>query len=168
MKQQIVEHCKALDTRFYGLTLKSLRFLADNFAEQNGIPHWFNNTTQLAGTDWTTSEPRPACEGSSNYSPPADTIPLPKIITKRKCTGRGLKFTLLTGTPSKERLVELDAQEKKTNKTTKQDDFLITESEPHYSLQESSFDLSELRSEEERDENTTELCSEEFAVIKVF
>ncbi|CAH2015814.1 unnamed protein product, partial [Acanthoscelides obtectus] len=52
-EQQMVNHCKALDLRFYGLTLKSLRFLAYQFAHRNGIPHPFNNETRLAGRDWT-------------------------------------------------------------------------------------------------------------------
>ncbi|KAF2893925.1 hypothetical protein ILUMI_12250 [Ignelater luminosus] len=46
MKQQTVQHCKALDAR---LTLKSFPFLAYNLAERNG----FNNATQLAGIYWT-------------------------------------------------------------------------------------------------------------------
>nr|CAI5837247.1 unnamed protein product [Callosobruchus analis] len=51
--KQIVDHCKALDLRFYGLTLKSLRFLAYQYAERNSITHTFNNETKLAGRDWT-------------------------------------------------------------------------------------------------------------------
>lgn len=52
-EKEIVEHCIALDSRFYGLTLKSLRFLAFQFAEQNGIPHSFSQVSKLAGHDWT-------------------------------------------------------------------------------------------------------------------
>ncbi|KAJ8969592.1 hypothetical protein NQ314_001678 [Rhamnusium bicolor] len=52
-EKQIVDHCKALDLRFYELTLKSLRFLAYQYAQRNGITHPFNNETKLAGRDWT-------------------------------------------------------------------------------------------------------------------
>ena len=52
-EKQLVEHCKALDLRFYGLTLKSLRFMAYEFAERNGITHTFSKETKLAGRDWT-------------------------------------------------------------------------------------------------------------------
>ncbi|XP_072377473.1 uncharacterized protein [Diabrotica undecimpunctata] len=52
-EKQIVDHCKALDLRFYGLTLKSLRFLAYQFAERNGIQHQFSKQSKLAGRDWT-------------------------------------------------------------------------------------------------------------------
>ncbi|XP_072392290.1 uncharacterized protein [Diabrotica undecimpunctata] len=52
-ERQIVDHCKALDLRFYGLTLKSLRFLSYQFAERNGIQHQFSKQSKLAGRDWT-------------------------------------------------------------------------------------------------------------------
>ncbi|KAF2889708.1 hypothetical protein ILUMI_16465 [Ignelater luminosus] len=60
-------------------------------------------------------------------------------------------------------------KEVKKQKPRKHDNSLTTKSESHYSLQDSSSGLSELRSEEERDdENTRELRSGEFAVITVF
>lgn len=52
-EREIVDHCKALDLRFYGLTLKLLRSLAFQFAERNGITHQFSKNKKLAGRDWT-------------------------------------------------------------------------------------------------------------------
>lgn len=51
----IVEHAKKLDGRFYGLTLKSLRSLGYEYATRNRVLHRFNDTTKLAGRDWTRS-----------------------------------------------------------------------------------------------------------------
>jgi len=52
-EKELVGHCVGLDQRFFGLTLKSLRFLLFKYAEENGIPHQFTGESQLAGRDFT-------------------------------------------------------------------------------------------------------------------
>nr|CAI5862711.1 unnamed protein product [Callosobruchus analis] len=52
-ENEVVQHCKNLDKRFYGLTLKSLRFLLYCYAERNHIEHPFSHINQLAGRDYT-------------------------------------------------------------------------------------------------------------------
>lgn len=52
---EIVEHCKALDKRFYGLSLRSLRHLLYQYAEENKIKHPSNKESKLAGRDFTRS-----------------------------------------------------------------------------------------------------------------
>ncbi|KAJ8964704.1 hypothetical protein NQ314_004696 [Rhamnusium bicolor] len=52
-ENEIVQHCKNLDKRFYGLTLKSLLFLLYSYAERNHIRHPFKPGNQLAGRDFT-------------------------------------------------------------------------------------------------------------------
>ncbi|KAJ8961308.1 hypothetical protein NQ314_005957 [Rhamnusium bicolor] len=52
-ENEIVQHCKNLDKRFYGLTLKSLRFLLYSYVEINHIRHPFKPGNQLAGRDFT-------------------------------------------------------------------------------------------------------------------
>lgn len=52
-EHEVVEHCKALDIRFYGLTLRSLRCLLFKYADENNIPHPFNKESKLAGRDFT-------------------------------------------------------------------------------------------------------------------
>nr|CAI5836677.1 unnamed protein product [Callosobruchus analis] len=52
-ENEIVLHRKNLDKRFYGLTLKSLRFLLYCCAERNRIEHPFSRANQLAGRDYT-------------------------------------------------------------------------------------------------------------------
>lgn len=54
-EEDIVEHCKALDRRFFGLTLKSLRYLLYQFAEKNKITHRFSSGSKMAGRDFTRS-----------------------------------------------------------------------------------------------------------------
>lgn len=41
-----------MDERFYGLTFKSLRQLAYEYATLNNVEHPFDNNTKLAGKDW--------------------------------------------------------------------------------------------------------------------
>uniref|UniRef100_A0A8D8TCF1 PHD-type domain-containing protein n=1 Tax=Cacopsylla melanoneura TaxID=428564 RepID=A0A8D8TCF1_9HEMI len=56
--------------------------------------------------------------GSDSVAKPEDIVPLPKLIVRRKRTGRGLKSTLLTSTPNVDRLqVEKEA---KISKVTNQ------------------------------------------------
>lgn len=52
-EEALVKHCVQLDKRFFGLTLKSLRFLLFEYAEENKIPHQFSCTSKLAGRDFT-------------------------------------------------------------------------------------------------------------------
>nr|CAI5866379.1 unnamed protein product [Callosobruchus analis] len=52
-ENEVVQHCKNLDKRFYGLTLKSLRFLLYCYAERNHIEHPFSRINQLADRDYT-------------------------------------------------------------------------------------------------------------------
>lgn len=52
-EKELVNHCVALDRRFFGLTLKSLRFLLFKYAEENNISHRFCVQSQLAGRDFT-------------------------------------------------------------------------------------------------------------------
>lgn len=51
-EEEIYNHCKASDERFYGLTLNALRKLVFKFAEINKIPNRFDKTTKMAGKDW--------------------------------------------------------------------------------------------------------------------
>lgn len=52
-EKELVNHCVSLDQRFFGLTLKSLRFLLFKYAQENGITHQFSVESQLAGRDFT-------------------------------------------------------------------------------------------------------------------
>lgn len=54
----------------------------------------------------------------SAVASPADIIPLPKITIKRKRSGKSLKSVLLTSTPNKEHLEELEKEklEREKNK----------------------------------------------------
>lgn len=45
-EKEALSHCKALDSRYYGLTLRSLRHLSFEFAEDNGILHPFKKRKQ--------------------------------------------------------------------------------------------------------------------------
>lgn len=49
---ELAEHAKKLEKLFYGLTLKSLRKLAYQYAEANGIENSFSKEKQMAGKDW--------------------------------------------------------------------------------------------------------------------
>lgn len=52
MEFQLVKHCKDLDDRFYGLTFKTLRKIAYEYASLNNVDHPFCTETKLAGKDW--------------------------------------------------------------------------------------------------------------------
>lgn len=52
-EKELVSHCIDLDKRFFGLTLKSLRFLIFKYAADNNLPHQFSAEAQLAGRDFT-------------------------------------------------------------------------------------------------------------------
>lgn len=54
-EKELANHCKDLDSRFYGLSFKKLQQLSFQFAEKNGITNKFNKEKQLAGYDWTIS-----------------------------------------------------------------------------------------------------------------
>ncbi|XP_012549673.2 uncharacterized protein LOC105842267 [Bombyx mori] len=51
-EEEIYNHCKSSDERFYGLTLNTLRKLVYEFAEVNEIENRFDKTTKMAGKDW--------------------------------------------------------------------------------------------------------------------
>lgn len=52
-EEEILRHCIELDKRFFGLTLKSLRFLLFKYAEENNLVHQFSKEAQLSGRDFT-------------------------------------------------------------------------------------------------------------------
>lgn len=52
METQLVQHCKELDNRFYGITFKTLRKIAYEYAVLNNIKNPFNSDLKLAGRDW--------------------------------------------------------------------------------------------------------------------
>lgn len=52
MEIELANHCRDLDSRFYGLGTKSLRSLAFQFAQLNGLAHRFNENKKMAGKDW--------------------------------------------------------------------------------------------------------------------
>jgi hypothetical protein len=49
---ELVEHCRNLNARLYGLTQKRVMQLAFHFSEMNGLSHRFNTEKRLAGKDW--------------------------------------------------------------------------------------------------------------------
>lgn len=52
LDNELAEHAKTLEKIFYGLTFKSLRQIAFQFAEANNINHPFSREKQMAGKDW--------------------------------------------------------------------------------------------------------------------
>lgn len=52
MEQELAQHCRDLDSRFYGLTRKHVMKVAFDFAEINGVCNRFNNERRIAGKDW--------------------------------------------------------------------------------------------------------------------
>lgn len=54
-ESELVNYCKDLDLRFYGITIKSLRHLSYQYAVKNNIRHRFNDHTEMAGIDWAQS-----------------------------------------------------------------------------------------------------------------
>lgn len=54
-ENEIAQHCRDLDARFYGLSRRSLQKLVYEYAERNKIPNPFNEQTRMAGRDWTNS-----------------------------------------------------------------------------------------------------------------
>jgi hypothetical protein len=51
-EKELAEYCKDLDAKFYGLTIRMLKELAFEYAQQNEIAHRFNNVKKTAGKDW--------------------------------------------------------------------------------------------------------------------
>lgn len=51
-EKELVKYILELEERLFGITLKELRELAYELAEQNKIPHTFNRQKKLAGKDW--------------------------------------------------------------------------------------------------------------------
>jgi hypothetical protein len=51
-EQQLADHLRELDKRFYGITRKQLMSLAFEFADKNKMEHKFNKTVRLAGKNW--------------------------------------------------------------------------------------------------------------------
>lgn len=52
---EILQHCKDLEARFYGLSFKALRHLAFIYAVRNQITHRFDINAELAGKEWARS-----------------------------------------------------------------------------------------------------------------
>lgn len=52
MEAELCDYIKNIDNMFYGLTTKSLREIAYNFAEKNNLSHRFNKEEKLAGKEW--------------------------------------------------------------------------------------------------------------------
>lgn len=52
---ELVDHCRSLDNRFFGLSFKKLQQLGYQFADLNKLNHRFNNQKKLAGYDWADS-----------------------------------------------------------------------------------------------------------------
>lgn len=54
-EHQLVDHCLAMQKRFYGLSLKNLRKLAYDLADRNKLSHPFSVVEKMAGKDWVAS-----------------------------------------------------------------------------------------------------------------
>lgn len=52
LEEELANHVREMDRRFYGLTRKQLMQLAYEFAERNNIAHRFNKESKLAGKNW--------------------------------------------------------------------------------------------------------------------
>lgn len=52
MEGDLANHCRVLDSRFYGIGIKDLRTIAYQFADLNGLRHCFNQEKKMAGKDW--------------------------------------------------------------------------------------------------------------------
>jgi hypothetical protein len=52
MELELLEHCRNLDARFYGLTRNIFVQLAVDFAEISGLSDRFSTVERLAGKDW--------------------------------------------------------------------------------------------------------------------
>ncbi|KAJ8875166.1 hypothetical protein PR048_023061 [Dryococelus australis] len=52
MERELVQHCRDLDSRFYGLTRKHVMKIAFDFAEMNGVCNRSNKEKQMADKDW--------------------------------------------------------------------------------------------------------------------
>ncbi|CAH0559401.1 unnamed protein product [Brassicogethes aeneus] len=123
---------------------------------------------------------------------PSDIIPLPILTKKRKRTRKGLKSTLLTSTPNKEELENIEQQKRrkieekeikasiKRNKTIikkvfdekenslKKNEYQSSsESEAQFSLHDSSSDMNFSESDAESNSGPPGYTSGEFAVVKV-
>ena len=54
-EEELADYCRNLDLRFYGMTIKTLRELAYQYAMKNNIKHRFSDETKMAGVDWARS-----------------------------------------------------------------------------------------------------------------
>lgn len=52
MEQELAQHCRDLDLRFYGLTRKQIMKVAFEYAELNNVADRFNKDKKAAGKDW--------------------------------------------------------------------------------------------------------------------
>lgn len=52
MEQELAQHCRDLDLRFYGITRKQIMKVAFEYAQMNGVSDRFNKEKQAAGKDW--------------------------------------------------------------------------------------------------------------------
>jgi hypothetical protein len=48
-EQELADHVRDLDSRFYGIGRKQLMHLSFEYAEKNNIPHRLNKVTKVAG-----------------------------------------------------------------------------------------------------------------------
>lgn len=49
---ELADHCRLMEKLFFGMTLRILRSVAYQFAEEKKIKHGFSKTARLAGKDW--------------------------------------------------------------------------------------------------------------------
>ncbi|XP_054285350.1 uncharacterized protein LOC129001936 [Macrosteles quadrilineatus] len=52
MERELAQHCRDLDSRFYGLTRKHIMKVAFDYAQMNGVSERFNQEKKMAGKDW--------------------------------------------------------------------------------------------------------------------
>jgi hypothetical protein len=52
MEQELAEHCRDLDRRFYGITRKQMMMITFDNAVANGVSGRFNSEKKMAVKDW--------------------------------------------------------------------------------------------------------------------
>ncbi|KAJ8966614.1 hypothetical protein NQ314_003422 [Rhamnusium bicolor] len=93
---------------------------------------------------------------------PSDIIPFPKIKKNRKRTGRSLKSTLLTSTPNKERLMELEEEKRESSERKRKKSNIKNESNDSCDL------FSSADEENDSDSVLPTPRPEDFVLVKVF
>jgi hypothetical protein len=51
-EKELADHCKDVDAKFYGLTIRVLKELAFEYTERNGIDHRFGKEKKTGGKNW--------------------------------------------------------------------------------------------------------------------